>query len=96
MSSPYISFIPYNKGRDTVIKRDLVLFRSDKIFSMVKTVAQSLGVKVFDTRPALRKVAKIKTIHGPKDWYHLNKLGYHVMSDAIYKMRQRAEANRSN
>jgi len=96
MSSPYISFIPYNKGRDTVIKRDLVLFRSDKIFSMVKTVAQSLGVKVFDTRPALRKAAKIQTIHGPKDWYHLNKLGYHVISDAIYKMRQRAEANSSS
>jgi len=96
MSSPYVSFLAYDKGRDTIIKSDLIIFRSDKIFSMVKTVAQSLGVKVFDTRPALRKVAKIQAIHGPKDWNHLNKFGYHVMSDAIYKMRQRAEANGSN
>lgn len=96
MSSPYASFQPYDKGRETVVKSELIFLQSDKIFSMVKTVAQDLGVQIFDTRPALRKVAKSKIIHGPKDWKHLNKLGYHVMSDAIITMRERAEASGSS
>ena len=95
ISSTYASFQPYNKGRDTVTKSELIFLRSDKIFSMVRAVAQDLGVQVIVVRPALRKAAKAEIIHGPKDWKHLNKLGYHVMADAIIKMRQRAEANGS-
>lgn len=95
MSSPYASFQPYDKGRDTIIERSQIFLRSDKIFSMVKTVAQDLGVRVYDTRPALRKEAKTRIIHGPKDWKHLNKTGYHVMSDAIVKMRRLADRKSS-
>ena len=92
MSSPYASFQPYDKGRDTVIKRELIFLQSDKIFSMITTVANSLGVPVYDTRRALRKEAKSQIIHGPKDWKHLNKLGYHIMAEAIVEMRNEAEA----
>jgi len=94
MSSSYASFQPYDKGRDTVIKRELIFLQSDKIFSMVSTVANNLGVNVYDTRRSLRKAAKYQIIHGPKDWKHLNKLGYHVMAEAIVEMRQEAEANK--
>lgn len=56
---------------------------SNALFEQLAGAAQNLDLKLIDTRPALRKVAANHPIHGPRDWDHLNKLGYEALAEAI-------------
>lgn len=95
MSSTYISFQPYDKGRETLAKASQISLKSDQIYSLVLAVTQELGVPLFDTRPILREAGSRKIIHGPMDWKHLNKEGYHILANAIVKMRERTAKTHS-
>lgn len=49
----------------------------------VERIAKRHGLLFINTTPALRAAAKTRIIHGPKDFDHLNKDGYHVFASAI-------------
>lgn len=46
-------------------------------------IAQKNGMLYINTSPGLRKAAEFEFIHGPKDFDHLNKKGYHVFARII-------------
>ncbi len=49
----------------------------------VGNIAEKHGLLYIDTSPGLRKEAKKGFLHGPIDFAHLNKKGYHVFADII-------------
>jgi hypothetical protein len=60
-----------------------VAVRSDLICDLLRTATLAHGAAYLDARPALRKAAKTRVLHGPIDWGHLNKAGYHVLADIV-------------
>lgn len=67
-----------------------IALQSDYICSGLRNLALRRGVGFFDARPALRKMAMKKKIHGPLDWKHLNRTGQTVLGQSV------AEAIRDN
>ncbi|MGI9433080.1 MAG: hypothetical protein ACR2PQ_12740 [Myxococcota bacterium] len=57
--------------------------RSDAVCALVEEVARENGVAFRDARPELRAAAARELVHGPLDWKHLNRAGYHALSDAV-------------
>lgn len=53
-------------------------------------IARKHGLLFVNTTPALRKAAESWIIHGPKDFDHLNKYGYHVFAQALAKALHKA------
>lgn len=57
--------------------------RSDELYAKVARAADELGLNIIDTRPALRAAAAQQEVHGPRDWDHLNKVGYEALAAAV-------------
>ena len=57
--------------------------RSERICARVAEIAAAVGVDFLDSRPALRRVARDRLIHGPGDWKHFNRAGYEALGRAI-------------
>ena len=61
----------------------LVHARSDELCALVAEVTSEHGMTFRDARPELRAEAARQFIHGPYDWKHLNRAGYHALTDAV-------------
>ncbi|WP_198264321.1 hypothetical protein [sulfur-oxidizing endosymbiont of Gigantopelta aegis] len=59
--------------------------QSNLVANKIKTISESLGLVFLDARTDLRKASETTVIHGPIDWNHFNKEGYHVLAESIYK-----------
>jgi hypothetical protein len=60
-----------------------VAVRSDLICDLLRTATLAHGAAYLDARPALRKAAKTRLLHGPIDWGHFNKAGYHILAEIV-------------
>lgn len=56
---------------------------SQKICEKMRAVTLAAGAGFIDARPALRKRASETTIHGPRDWGHLNEAGYRALGTML-------------
>jgi hypothetical protein len=55
----------------------------DFIRDLARDIASAQGVPFVDATPALRAAASTKLIHGPRDWDHLNEIGYRVLGSLV-------------
>ena len=62
-----------------------VAVRSDLICDLLRTATLAHGAAYLDARPALRKAAKTRLLHGPIDWGHFNKAGYHILAEVVVR-----------
>jgi len=62
-----------------------VAVRSDLICDLLRTATLAHGAAYLDARPALRKAAKTRLLHGPIDWGHFNKAGYHIPAEVVVR-----------
>jgi hypothetical protein len=60
-----------------------VAVRSDLICDLLQAATLAHGAAYVDARPALRKAAKTRLLHGPIDWGHFNKAGYHILAEIV-------------
>jgi hypothetical protein len=56
---------------------------SDLLAERVRTLALGQGMGFTDARPGLRAAAADTTIHGPRDWDHLNEAGYRALGRLV-------------
>ncbi|MDD5629318.1 MAG: SGNH/GDSL hydrolase family protein [Elusimicrobia bacterium] len=56
---------------------------SDLIARLVAGASRRCGARFIDTRPLMRAEARKRLIHGPRDWFHPNALGYAKLGEAI-------------
>jgi len=82
IASSEVSIETYH-GRKQIYPRERVQERSDQIYQMVAEILDKHDFKYVDARPKLREAAKNKLIHGPIDWWHLNKAGQHVLAEVV-------------
>lgn len=88
ITSPYVSIQVYDKSREPLYPSQNVHLRSEKISSMIQSIASAHDIPFFDARPVLRRLARGQVIHGPKDWKHYNKDGYTALAHAIVNFRK--------
>jgi hypothetical protein len=60
-----------------------VAMRSDLMCDLLRAATLAHGAAYVDARPALRKAAKTHVLHGPIDWSHFNKVGYHILAEVV-------------
>jgi hypothetical protein len=60
-----------------------VVMRSDLMCDLLRAATLAHGAAYVDARPALRKAAKTRLLHGPIDWSHFNKAGYHILAEIV-------------
>ncbi len=80
LSSPEVSTY---YGGETLYPAAQVGARSNELYAKVARAAAELGMRVIDTRPALRAAARREKVHGPRDWDHLNKAGYEALAAGV-------------
>ena len=56
---------------------------SDNLYANISSISEQLDTECFDARLPLRKAALAHKLHGPKDWQHLNRLGYETLGSAL-------------
>jgi hypothetical protein len=59
------------------------LRNSDLIADSVGKTAIGHAMDFMDARPALRSAAAMNVIHGPRDWDHLNEIGYRALGRLV-------------
>lgn len=72
-------------GQDPLLVETKVLFdKSDEGYEAVRALAAARGVRVIDTRADLRRAAaRLGILHGPKDFFHLNRKGYEALAESV-------------
>ncbi len=55
----------------------------DLMRDMVAKISAEQRVDFLDATPALRVAARTNVIHGPRDWDHLNRIGYEVLGTLV-------------
>lgn len=80
--SPEVTIERYH-GRAGVYRSSLVRPRSELIAGLIRRASERCGVPFIDARPLMRAEAKKRLIHGPRDWFHPNAVGYAVLGDAV-------------
>lgn len=79
-----------------VDKRSVVFERSDHMYQALETLAQEHSMGIIDSRRYFRDAAKtLGFLHGPRDWYHLNRQGYDVLAKAIVSEMDRVSSQRA-
>ena len=63
----------------------------DLIRDMVARISADQRVDFVDATPALRAAARTTAIHGPRDWDHLNKIGYEVLGTLVATRFQKSQ-----
>lgn len=62
---------------------DDIYAKSQMACTKIRAATAQLGTAFVDARPALRKAAATKLIHGPRDWDHLNEAGYRALGTLV-------------
>jgi hypothetical protein len=60
-----------------------IAVRSDLMCDLLRAATLAHGAAYVDARPALRRTANTRLLHGPIDWSHFNKAGYHVLAEIV-------------
>jgi hypothetical protein len=87
IASENVSIETYH-GREQIYPRERVRERSDQIYQMLTEVMDRHHFKYVDARPKLRAAAKNKLIHGPIDWWHLNKEGQYILAEVVLELTE--------
>ncbi len=74
-----------SKSGDRIFSTEEMFENSGLIAEKVRSMATKNGMQFIDTRADIRKAARRKLVHGPHDWKHLNRLGYHVLARSIFE-----------
>ena len=82
MSSPQVSIERYH-GRAPLYPSRLVFKNSDLIAGLIRKASERCHVPFIDARPLMRAAANKQLIHGPRDWFHPNVIGYSALGEAI-------------
>jgi hypothetical protein len=53
------------------------------IRDLAQDIAGRQGIAFLDATPALRAAASANLIHGPRDWDHLNEIGYRILGSLV-------------
>ena len=53
------------------------------IRDLARDIADRQGIAFVDASPALRAAASTQVIHGPRDWDHLNEIGYRTLGSLV-------------
>lgn len=53
--------------------------KHDFIRDIARDIARDQGIAFVDATPSLRAAAAAQVIHGPRDWDHLNEIGYRAL-----------------
>lgn len=91
IQSQAVSVQTYER-RATVFPTRQMLSQSDLMRTSFQSIAAKHQLPVIDTTDALRKAGKQAFIHGPKDWNHLNEMGYRALSNAILEQSEGLDA----
>ena len=67
----------------------------DRMRDMVARISADQRVDFVDATPALRAAASTSVIHGPRDWDHLNKIGYEALGTLVATYFQDSPEDRS-
>jgi hypothetical protein len=59
--------------------------RSQCICEGIRSAARNNGAGFVDTRPALRAAGARASVHGPRDWKHVNETGYRLIGALVAK-----------
>jgi hypothetical protein len=78
---------PYSGG---LVARAISERHHDLIRDMVARISAEQRVDFIDATPALRAAAATSAIHGPRDWDHLNKIGYEVLGTLVATQFQKS------
>ena len=82
LASPTVSIERYH-GRAPVYDSKSVSRHSDHIAKLIGWACARAQVPFIDARPAMRAEARRRLIHGPRDWFHPNAIGYAALGKAI-------------
>jgi len=55
----------------------------DLMRDLARDIAAAQGIPFTDATPALRAAASANLVHGPRDWDHLNEIGYRTLGSLI-------------
>lgn len=53
------------------------------IRDLARDIAGRQGIPFLDATPALQAAASTQVVHGPRDWDHLNKIGYQALGSLV-------------
>ena len=70
-------------GLPGIVDTHTLLQRHLEVCREILKISQKLNISFFDTTRYMQKASSKAYIHGPKDWDHLNELGYRALSDSI-------------
>jgi hypothetical protein len=62
-----------------------VYAHSQRICEGIRAASLKNGAGFVDTRPALRAGGARQTVHGPRDWRHVNETGYRIIGGLVAK-----------
>lgn len=81
--SGQVSFEDKFRHSDAQADTETLLQRSNELCHSVRGATLKVGATFIDTRATIRNAASHQLIHGPRDWKHFNKAGYHALVRAI-------------
>ena len=82
LASPQVAIERYH-SRAPLHESRLVRPRSELIAGLIRRASERCRVPFIDARPLMRAEARKRLIHGPRDWFHPNAVGYAVLGDAV-------------
>jgi len=92
LASDYVDIETYH-GRDRAYPSSIVKEKSDNIAFLIEKAATDNNISYIDSRRFIWEYSDKNIIHGPKDWYHFNKVGYSILAEAIIELIDQMEVN---
>jgi hypothetical protein len=83
LKSEEISTEVYLIDRKKAYSKIDIVNRHNKVKKRVLKIAEELKFNIIDTTKELQLLSNNKLIHGPKDWFHLNRHGQEELGDII-------------
>jgi hypothetical protein len=69
---------PFGEVPVAMIERNSAL-----MCDMIRQASVDHGAGFIDARPPLRDAARTQFVHGPRDWFHLNRAGYTILGNLV-------------
>lgn len=82
LESPTVSVQSYHE-RQSKFPSWNISINSKELCTRIRTIATQHAMGFVDARPRLREAASSQSIHGPRDWSHLNRKGYGILGDLV-------------
>ncbi|HXW23398.1 MAG TPA: hypothetical protein VEK73_01515 [Xanthobacteraceae bacterium] len=77
--------VSYTLGGDIVRRAPTAQVETNHVLmrDLARDIAAAHGMEFIDATPALRAAAAADIVHGPRDWNHLNEIGYRVLGSLV-------------